>query len=882
MANAPTYDELVKRVLQLENEAILLKRAEETLRAQETFFDRVIDQSPYATWISDAEGTLERANPALKKFLNLTDEQLVGKYNVLKDPLVERQGLIPLIRTVYEEGKTINFFCEWDGNDIPTLDLKGSNSVCIEATMFPIFNAEGELTHAVVTWIDISDRSRSEAALRESEEKYRRIFENSVVGFFQSTPEGRFISVNRAFAKMLRYDSPEDLVSSISDIAAQYYVNPEDRSQYQRLLRQTGKVDAFEFKARCKDGTEIWVSNSTRAYFDDDGNVVHYEGVISDITERKHAEAALEERIVALTRPLEDTAESVSFEHLFNIDQIQRLQDEFADATGVASIITRTDGTPITRPSNFCRLCIDIIRKTETGLLNCFRSDAEIGRFHSEGPIIQPCMSGGLWDAGAGITIGGKHIANWLIGQVRDRTQTEEKMREYAKEIGADEEAVVEAFREVPAMSRNRFRQVAQALFTLARQLSTSAYQNVQQARFISDLKRSEEEQKNLQSRLVQAQKMEAVGRLAGGVAHDFNNMLSIILGHTEMILDEVDSTDPHVANLKEIRRAARRSTDLTRQLLAFARKQTIAPKVLDLNGTVEGMLKMLKRLIGENIDLAWEPTSDLWPIKMDPSQVDQVLANLCVNARDSIEEVGRLTIETGNVSFDEDYCRDHAGFQPGDYSMIAVSDNGCGMDRETLNNLFEPFFTTKGVGEGTGLGLATVYGIVKQNSGFINVYSEPGKGTTFKIYLPRHGTDAQQVSQIEAINEAATGYETILVVEDEQAILRMTKMMLERLGYTVLAASSPDEAIDLCTSGSHEIHMLMTDVVMPGMSGRDLASELLRSYPNLRCLFMSGYTANVIAHHGVLDEGVKFINKPFTKLDLAAKIRKVLDGDKE
>jgi PAS domain S-box-containing protein len=394
----------------------------------------------------------------------------------------------------------------------------------------------------------------------------------------------------------------------------------------------------------------------------------------------------------------------------------------------------------------------------------------------------------------------------------------------------------------------------------------------------ITDRKQAEEEKKKLEAQLIQAQKMESVGRLAGGVAHDFNNMLGIILGYAELALDQVEPTEPLHANLQEIRKAANRSADLTRQLLAFARKQTIAPKVLDLNETLEGMLKMLRRLIGEDIDLVWLPGKSLWPVKLDSSQIDQLLANLCVNARDALRGVGKVTIETCTISFDETYCADHLGFVPGDYVMLAVSDNGCGMDKETLDNIFEPFFTTKDVGQGSGLGLATVYGIVKQNSGFINVYSEPDQGTTFKVYLPRHIETDEQGQIMVSTGVAAIGHETILLVEDEKAILAMTSMMLERLGYTVLTASIPSMAISISESYSSRIDLLMTDVVMPEMSGRDLAEKLLDSNPSLKCLFMSGYTANVIAHHGVLDKGVHFIHKPFKKQDLATKLREVLD----
>ncbi len=394
----------------------------------------------------------------------------------------------------------------------------------------------------------------------------------------------------------------------------------------------------------------------------------------------------------------------------------------------------------------------------------------------------------------------------------------------------------------------------------------------------ITERKKAEEERKKLQDQLTQAQKMESIGRLAGGVAHDFNNMLSVILGYAELAMDKVGQSHPISIDLLEIHKAAERSMNITRQLLAFARRQTIAPIALDLNETIEDMLKMLRQLIGEDIELAWFPGAHVWPIRIDPSQIDHLLANLCVNARDAITGVGKITIETKNISFDEEYCATHAGFLPGEYVMLAVSDDGIGMAPETLENLFEPFFTTKEASKGTGLGLATVYGIVKQNNGFINVYSEPEKGTTFKIYLSRHIANGENTQIQDRHTHDTIGSETILLVEDEPSLLDMTKMILERLGYTVIEAGTPETAIELARDHAGEIHLLVTDVIMPEMNGRDLSDKLLALYPNLKCLFMSGYTANVIAHHGVLDEGVNFLQKPFTKQQLAVKIRAVLD----
>ncbi len=377
-----------------------------------------------------------------------------------------------------------------------------------------------------------------------------------------------------------------------------------------------------------------------------------------------------------------------------------------------------------------------------------------------------------------------------------------------------------------------------------------------------------------------QAQKMESVGRLAGGVAHDYNNMLSVILGYTEMALEKVAPSDPLHDDLQQVFNAAKRSTDITRQLLTFARKQTIAPVILDLNATVDGMLKMLRRLIGEDVSLAWLPAFDVWPVKIDPSQLDQILANMCVNGRDAIDGVGKVTIETANIILDDAYCAMNVGFIPGAYVMLAISDNGCGMDQETIEQIFEPFFTTKEVGKGTGLGLATVYGIVKQNRGFVNVYSESGNGTTFRIYLPRDTSGLAETKDSRAPKFLLGRGETILLVEDESALLVMAKRLLESMGYTVLSAASPIEALRLTEDHIGEIHLLLTDVIMPEMNGRDLANQLTALRPSMKHLFMSGYTADIITHQGVLANGLKFIQKPMSRIDLAAKVRKVLDNE--
>jgi two-component system, cell cycle sensor histidine kinase and response regulator CckA len=388
----------------------------------------------------------------------------------------------------------------------------------------------------------------------------------------------------------------------------------------------------------------------------------------------------------------------------------------------------------------------------------------------------------------------------------------------------------------------------------------------------ITERKRMDEDQERLRSQLVQAQKMESIGRLAGGVAHDFNNMLQAILGNVSLALDEPADSPQLQDYLHEIQKAATRSGELTRQLLAFARRQPVRPRVLDLNDTISGMLKMLQRLIGEDIQLVWQPAASLWPVRVDPSQIDQLLANLAVNARDAIAGVGRITIETANVTMPPGLAPE---CQPGDYVRCAVRDTGCGMDAHTLSHVFEPFFTTKEAGRGTGLGLATVYGIVKQNGGFIDVDSAPGTGTVMAVYLPRVepavGTRAADTAA------AAAGTETVLLVEDEEQVLTLVSAMLTRRGYTVLAAARPEEALAIARRHPGPIDLLLTDVVMPGMNGRDLRACLEEIRPGAGCLFVSGYTADVIANRGVLDEGVQFLQKPFSESDLARRVREVL-----
>ncbi len=411
--------------------------------------------------------------------------------------------------------------------------------------------------------------------------------------------------------------------------------------------------------------------------------------------------------------------------------------------------------------------------------------------------------------------------------------------------------------------------------------LSGRAFRNDANTIFFELFAEDVTERLSLEQQLRQAQKMEAVGRLAGGIAHDFNNLLMVISGYSEFLLGQI-GTDPALrGHVQEISNAAERATSLTRQLLAFSRKQMLAPKIVDLNGVVAENVKMLTRLIGEDIDLVMIPGRDIGAVKADPGQIEQVIMNLAVNARDAMPHGGKLTIETANVTLDANYARVHSPVKPGDYVMLAISDTGMGMDADTQSHIFEPFYTTKGL-KGTGLGLSTVYGIVKQSEGYIWLYSESGKGTTFKIYLPRFSATGETLATQPALapdqTQPSPGHETILLVEDEENLRRLARQSLENKGYRVIDAPDGAAAIQISQAHPGPIHLLLTDVIMPGMNGRELANQISPSRPEMRVLYMSGYTENHIGHNGTLDQGITLLQKPFNLPALHAKVRELLD----
>jgi PAS domain S-box-containing protein len=399
------------------------------------------------------------------------------------------------------------------------------------------------------------------------------------------------------------------------------------------------------------------------------------------------------------------------------------------------------------------------------------------------------------------------------------------------------------------------------------------------QAVGVQGIARDVTQRRHLEEQLAQAQRMEAIGHLAGGVAHDFNNLLTVVTGYSELVLRRLGADSPVRPEIEQIKRAGERATTLTRQLLAFSRKQMLQPRVLDLNAVLSDVEHLLRRLIGENIQLAMVLGPDLKRVKADPGQMEQIIMNLAVNARDAMPEGGTLTIGTANVVLDDDYANQHVDVQPGEYVMLAVSDTGIGMDAHTRAHIFEPFFTTKVKGKGTGMGLSTVYGIVKQSGGYIWAYSEPNQGSTFKIYLPRVDEPVEMHEAGSLADELPTGTETVLLVEDEEAVRSLVCKVLRASGYTVLESLHPSDALRIAREHPSPIHLLVTDVVMPQMSGREVANQVTLVRPSTKVLFISGYTDDAIVHHGVLDPDTAFLHKPFSPDALARKVREVLDN---
>jgi two-component system cell cycle sensor histidine kinase/response regulator CckA len=776
-----------------------------------------------------------------------------------------------------------------------------------------------------VIFRDITEEKRMKEAILESERRYREIFDaSSDAMLIIERDTGQILEANIRASEMFGYSHEELLDKKNWELSAQ----PEEtRRIVQKTRTDLENVRTVPERRLLRKNGEIFPAELTvRSFVSQKRSVLIV--AFRDITARKRIEDALRASEQKYRTLIDQAAEGIVL-----IDSGSLHFTEFNDAACSGLGYSRKEFARLTLFDIQENLTKEELLKKFSGVLRAEGGNFENRQRRKDGTCREVIISNRVVDL---------HGHQYVLGvwqDITERKKTEQTLREleerfrltfytspdavninrmdgtyldindgftamtgYTREdaigrtssdimiwdIPEDRERLIKGLREDGYVKNleSRFRMKDGTLKTGL--MSASVIQLggephiLSISRDISEFKQAEEDKLNLERKLQQAQKMESVGRLAGGVAHDFNNMLGVILGHAELAMDNLSPSHPLFVHLEQIRKAADRSADITRQLLAFARKQIVEPRVIDLNEVVSGIVKMLLRLISEDIELRWIPGRELWQIKIDPSQVDQIVANLCVNARDALKDGGRIKILTGNCILENKYCSVHNGLVSGQYVKIEVGDNGSGIDKAVMPHLFEPFFTTKGVSEGTGLGLATVYGIVRQNNGYINVYSQPGRGTTFTVYLPRYTGPVVKKQPEVTKKPVLKGSETILLVEDEPTILNMTTTMLERLGYTVLPVNSPAEAIRLAEQSSKDIHLVLTDIIMPEMNGRTLVERLKKHRAGMKCLFMSGYTTDLISHHGALDDGVQFIQKPFAKRDLAAKIRLTLGGGSE
>jgi len=770
------------------------KRAEEVLRESQERFRLAFEDANIGMCLVDLNGRLTRVNQKMCEIFGYTRKELEElTVNDIAHP--EDLNLSPTFMDRATSGEVEHAIFE------KRYFHKNGHIVYGQVSSSLVRDAQGAPQYFISHVQDITERKQAEVALRQSEEKFKQLFDDAPVGYFEYDVQGRITSINRTELEMLGY-ALEEMIGQL----VWKFVVEEEIARQQILAKLAGTMPparGLERTYRRKDGTTFPAIVEDRLILDSEGKIKGIRATIQDITEHKKAEEAL--------RSSEEKYRTI----------LENIEDGYFEVDIAGNFTFYND--------SLCRI-LGYSRDEMIGMNNRQYTDQE--------------------------------NAKKLFQAFNKVYRTGEPAREFDWEI----------------IRKDGTRRSIEASVSLLKDPSGNRIGFRGIVRDITERKRIEQEKTTLEEQLRQSQKMEAIGRLAGGVAHDFNNLLTVIKGYSQLSLTEMKKGDPLKENIEEIKKAADRAADLTRQLLAFSRRQVMEMKVLDLNDLLRNLDKMLRRVIGEDIELATILEENLGRVKTDPGQIEQVIMNLAVNARDAMSKGGKLTIETANVDLDQAYARAHVAVKPGPYVMISASDTGVGMPPEIRDRIFEPFFTTKEKGKGTGLGLSTVYGIVKQSSGNIWVYSEPEKGTTFKIYLPRVDEPFEELKEKLVKKELPRGNETILIVEDEEDVLKLAGRILSRQGYHVLEASSGEEALRICKKKKEPFHLLLTDVVMPQMSGRQLEEQLSRVCQDFKVLYMSGYTDNAITHHGVLEKGMNYIQKPFTVDGLIRKVREVLD----
>ncbi len=895
---------LKEQINELERFKAEHQRLDEALLEIETKYRFITENTADIIRIMDMNQRCIYLSPSILRIRGFTVEEAL---NLTLDQDLPPESL-QQIRLMTEEEMKLEASGTADPNRTRTLELevykKDGSLLWMEIKFTFSHNREGELTGILIVSRDISERKKAEQALKESEQALRTMFDNSYDAIFVHDLEGRVLDCNQKLLEIYGVTREQALSSTIiDDFSAPD--NPLDSlaGWWNRVLE--GEVITFEWKAkRPNDGSFFDVEVALKKIVLGNREVVLAN--VRDITRRKAAEAALRESEEKFRTLVENSSDAI-----FRIDR----NHHYLYANPV---VQKQSGIP---PEAFIGKTFEDMGFPEAV---CSQWHESIEQIFTSGKISRSefQLPNGTWidlfripekddtgkvkaiiATGRDITEQKENEALWrilfqaapLAMCVVDRDRVMTKVNDYNFPIfGYLPEEMIGRSARLLYFSDEEYRAVGEALYApdftprefrlkrkdgeAVRVLMGRSYLNgtdpsggsIIVSQDITALKALEEQ-------LRQAQKMEAIGQLAGGVAHDFNNILQAILGYTNIVLCSLDPDDRHYGKLKEVEKAGEKAAALTRQLLAFSRRQVLQLGPVDLNSTIEDLMKMLRRLLGENIELSILPGAALWKVNADRSQMEQVIINLCVNARDAMPDGGRLSIETSNIRLDYDYCANHDWAKPGRYVRLSITDSGCGMDPETMDKIFEPFFTTKEKWRGTGLGLATVYGIVRQHEGMIQVYSEIGKGSRFHVYLPVNESTEEEILTEEQVPPPG-GHETILIAEDDEPLRFLTEEILKMAGYRVLAAVDGEDALRMYQDHAQEVDLLLLDVIMPKMGGRFVYDEIRAVHPDIRCLFMSGYSEDAVHTNFVLEQGLKLIQKPFKSLDLLSMLRQELD----
>ena len=902
---AKAFDEMAQKLEQKESDR---KAAEEALRESEERYRIAIEHSNDGVALVEGDKHIYVSNKFVEIFGYASPEELIGQpQSATVHP--DDYERVSDINRQRQRGEPVPFRYEFKGI------RKDGTYVYVEVSATKINYKGAPVTLAYVR--DITERKIAEKLLKETEDKYRGIFENAVEGIFQTTPDGRFIDANPALARIYGFESPQELLETVTDVENQLYVNPEDRKRLKELYANQDFVSNFDTQLYRKDGAKIWVSMSARTVRDMDGKIVYYEGTIEDITQSKELGDALKMAEREKSLILNAIPEMV----IFHDNEMKIL---WVNKTAYDLIGRKTNGF-------IGRHCYEVWHKNDHVCQGCPVKKALVSGRPSDGEV--KGLDGKTWYV-RGYPV--RTEEDVLVGvveiclDVTERKRMEKALvRSEEKYRDIFENAVEGIFQTTPdgcylqvnpALVKMYGYESPEELMTTISDIGHQIYvdpedrlllqEAIAKQGFVEGFEAQQyqkdgtkiwtssnaravlnphgniiyfegtveniTDRKHLESQLLQAQKMEAIGTLAGGIAHDFNNILSALIGYGNLLHMKMDEDDPLRIYVERMLVSSEKAVNLTQSLLAFSRKQVIKLQPQTVSTIIRGIEKILQRLLTEDIELKVMTADKDITILADLTQIDQVLLNLATNARDAMPKGGVLLIETEEVQIDHEFIRSHGYGEPGDYALISVTDSGTGMDEMTKQKIFEPFFTTKEVGKGTGLGLSIVYGIVKQHNGYINVVSEPGEGTSFRIYLPATKTTAEEADRIPTDVEGGT--ETILLAEDNTDLRKLLREVLASKGYTTIEATDGEAALELFLEHKDSIDLLILDVVMPKKNGKEVFDEVRKVQPRVKALFTSGYTGDVVLDKGVHDGVVDFIQKPLSPNELLLKVRTVLD----